>query len=60
MKELIKHACFGGALNSTKLSSWLSLKSVIANFLSNLLSPEYEKTVEELVSALHIIIIPNR
>ena len=49
IRELIKDPMFEQALNSAELSAWQSLKSVIANFLGNHRSAEYEREVEELL-----------
>lgn len=49
--DLNKDACFGGALNYITPLSWLSLKSVIENSLSNPHSAEYEKIVDELLES---------
>ena len=35
IRELIKDTSFDDALNPAELSAWLSLKSIIANFLGN-------------------------
>ena len=43
MKNFVK------ALNPVELSAWLSLKSVIANFLGNHRSSQYRKVVDELM-----------
>ena len=49
IRELIKDASFDDALNPVELAAWLSLKSVIANFLGNHRSPQYQKVVDELM-----------
>ena len=49
IRELIKDASFDDALNPVELSAWLSLKSVIANFLGNHRSTQYQKVVDELM-----------
>ena len=46
IRDLIKNnQRFESALNSVELSAWISLKSVIANFLGNKKSSQYQKTV---------------
>ncbi|KAF2366395.1 hypothetical protein FHG87_002845 [Trinorchestia longiramus] len=45
----IKDTSFDDALNPAGLSVWLSLKSVIANFLGNHRSAQYQKVVDELM-----------
>ncbi|KAK3865951.1 hypothetical protein Pcinc_028473 [Petrolisthes cinctipes] len=42
------------ALIPIELSAWLCLKSVIGNFLGNHQSPEYEKTVDELMESFRM------
>ena len=49
IRELIKDSSFDDALNPAELSAWLSLKSVIANFLGNYRSSQYRKVVDELM-----------
>lgn len=49
IRELIKDKRFDLALNPVELSAWLSLKSVIANFLGNKRSLQYQNTVDELM-----------
>lgn len=49
IRELIKDASFDEALNPAELSAWLSFKSVIANFLGNHRSLQYQKAVDELM-----------
>ena len=49
IRQLIKDASVNKTLNLAELSSWLSLKSIIANFLGNHRSPQYEKVVDELM-----------
>ena len=53
IKELVKDVTFDEALNPAELSAWLSLKSVIANFLGNHRSPQYQKIVDELMENFH-------
>ncbi len=53
IRELIKDKRFDSALNPVELSAWMSLKSVIANFLGNKRSSQYQKTVDELLENLH-------
>ena len=49
IRELIKNTSFDNALNPAELSVWLSLKSVIVNFLGNHRSSQYWKVVDELM-----------
>ncbi|KAF2352327.1 hypothetical protein FHG87_016916 [Trinorchestia longiramus] len=49
IRELIKDTSFNDALNPAELSAWLSLKSVIANFLGNHSSVQYQKVIEKLM-----------
>ena len=49
IRELIKDTSFDDALNPAELSAWLSLRSVIANFLCNHRSSQYRKVVDELM-----------
>ena len=49
IKELIKTTSFDDALNPAKLYAWFSIKSVIANFLGNHRSSQYQKVVDELM-----------
>ena len=49
IRELIKNTSFDNALNPAELSVWLSLKSVIVNFLGNHRSSQYWKEVDELM-----------
>ena len=51
IRELIKGPMFDEALNETKLSIWLSLKSEVTNILGNHWSVEYEKEIEELLKS---------
>ena len=55
IRELIKNASVNDTLNSAELSSWLSLKSIIANFLGNYRSTQYENVVDELMENFHQI-----
>ncbi|KAK3880378.1 hypothetical protein Pcinc_015144 [Petrolisthes cinctipes] len=50
----MKDARFDAALNPIELSAWLCLKSVIGKFLGNHRSPEYEKTVDELMESFRM------
>ena len=49
IKELIKTTSFDDALNPAELYAWLSIKFVIANFLGNHRSSQYQKVVDELM-----------
>lgn len=49
IRERIKDASFDETMNPTESSAWLPLKSVIADFLGNHRSPQYEKAVDELM-----------
>ena len=49
IRELIKDTNFNGALNPAELSAWFSIKSVIAGFLGNHRSSQYQKVVDELM-----------
>ena len=49
IRELMKDSTFDDALSATKLSAWVSLKSVITNFLGKNRCEEYEKEVDELL-----------
>ncbi|KAF2354547.1 Protein LIN37 [Trinorchestia longiramus] len=43
IRKLIKDSSFDDGLNPAELSAWLSLKSVIANFLGNYRIAHYQK-----------------
>ena len=49
IRELIKETSFDDALNPAEVFPWLSLKSVITNFLGNHRSSQYQKVVDELM-----------
>ena len=55
IKELIKTTSCDDALNPAKLYAWLSINSVIANFLDNHRSSPYQKVVDELMENLRQI-----
>ena len=55
IRELIKDTSFNDALNPAELSAWLSVKSVIPNFLGNHRSSQYRKVVDELMENFHQI-----
>ena len=42
IRELVKDPMFDEALSEAELFTWLSLKSVVTNFLENPLSMEYK------------------
>ena len=46
IRELIKDSGFDEALSPAEHAAWLSLKSVIANFLGNHRSPQYQTEVD--------------
>ncbi|KAF2345184.1 hypothetical protein FHG87_024061 [Trinorchestia longiramus] len=47
IRERIKDTSFDDALNPAELSAWLSLRSVLPNFLGNHRSTQYQKEVDE-------------
>ena len=49
IRQVMRDLEFESQLNGLELSAWLSLKSVIVNFLGKHRSPEYEQTVEDLI-----------
>ena len=49
IRELIKETSFDDALNPAEVFPWLSLKSVITNFLGNHRSSQNQKVVDELM-----------
>ena len=49
IRELMKDSTFDDAMSATELSTWGSLKSVIANFLGNNRFEEYEREVDKLL-----------
>ena len=49
IREPIKDASFDDALNPAELFAWLSHKYVIAKFLGNCRSSQYQKVVDELM-----------
>ena len=49
MKDLM----FDKALSEAGLSAWLSLKSVITNFMENHHSMEFKKEIEELLKSFY-------
>ena len=49
IRELIKDTSFDDALNPAEVFPWLSLKSVITNFLGNHSSSQCQKVVDELM-----------
>ena len=49
IRDLIKDKRLESVLNYVELSEWMSLRSVIANFLGNKRSSQYQKTVDELL-----------
>ena len=49
IRELIKDTSFDDAVNPTELSVWLSLQSVIANFLGKHRGSQYRKMVDDLM-----------
>ena len=51
IRDLIKDLMFDEALSKAELLTWLSLKSVVTNFLGNHLSVEYKKKIEELLNS---------
>ena len=48
IRELMEDPMFDEALREAELSSWQSLKSVVANLLGNHPSAQYEKEIQEL------------
>ena len=55
IRELIKDTSFDGALNPAKLSAWLPLPPVIANFLGSRSSSQHQNVVDELMENFHQI-----
>ena len=51
IREFMKDPKLDEALSGVKLFTWQSLKSVVTDFLTNSLSAEYEKEIEELVKS---------
>ena len=49
IRNLIKDKRVESALNPVELSVWMSLKSVMANFLGNKKSSQYQKAVDTLL-----------
>ena len=55
IKELVKEPMFDEILSEDEQSAWLSLKSVVKNFLRNHRSVEYEKEIEELLKNFRLL-----
>ena len=53
IRELMKKPMLDEALSKVELSTWLSMKTTVTNFLGNLWSLEYKKEIEELLKSVH-------
>ena len=53
IRGLIKDNRFESALKPVELSAWMSLESIIGNFLGNKVGSPYQKTVDELPEKFH-------
>ena len=55
IRELMKDSQFDESMEDKERNAWLSLKSIIKNFLGNYRSPEYETAIEELLQNFQLL-----
>ena len=55
IRELISNSNFDESMTNDEIQAWISLKSVIQNFLGNNRGPEYEEIVDVLMNNFRIL-----
>ena len=56
IRELISDSNFDESMTNDEIQAWISLKSIIQNFLGNNRSPEYEEIVDVLMNNFRILV----